>query len=278
MFVPTLLFIPVVAILYLYKLIVFSCKKLSGVNCCKGDHSISNLFYHVIKHVYKRILYKSRTHPKQFVVAGYRAPKWYIFWLFGLLYGTAAFAGAVFWDNFLLEESTTCNSNDPELACFSFPASLSDYPLNCSDTEYLTNNNLTEFVCFKFTLDFGNASGAAGGTFILSAVVLGTITVLLLKCSQGRNPKGKKWLRRTVTIILQVLGFMITLAMPVILFFAPILGDLLYRSVESILQTFAAIFLVLVAITTPWYWFEKEGGKDKQDPAEKGIEMDQLQA
>ena len=276
-FVAPLLFILVVAILCL--LIVLSCKKLSSLNCCKGD--LRNLLYHVIKHVYKRILYKSQIHPKQFVIAGYRAPKWYNFWLFCLLYGTAAFAGAAFWDKFLLENSTTCNSFDPELACFSLPASRSDSPVDCSDTDYLTNNNLTEFICFKFTLDFVNATGAAGGIFFLSAVVVGSITVLLLKCSQGRNPKRKKWLRHSVTLVFQVLGFIITLAVPVILWSSPILGDLLYWSIGSILQTFAAIFLILVAITTPWYWFEKEGDKTsktqqrEQDP-ERGIEKDQL--
>ena len=247
-FAAPVLFIPVLGILCLYKLI----RRCSYKNLL-GDKSFVGLFEFLGKYaLIDMILHRSKAYPQQFVVAGFRAPKSYIFWLFSLLYGTAAFAGARFWDNFLLQESTTCNPADTELSCFSFPANLYDYPVDCSDTEYFTDNNLTEFICFKFTLDFGNASGAAGGTLVLTFLVITIITVNILKCS---NAKYSTLPQRIVIIAVQIVGIIVTLTMPVILYFTPILGDLVYRSIDSILQLIAVIMLVLIVMTTPWCLF-----------------------
>ena len=229
--------------------------------------SLLDLFEKASRHFFDKVLHRSKLFPEQYVVSGYRAPRWYIYWLFSLLYGMIAFAIALFWDNFVLSEVNFCKAGDEEnQACFNMPPSYLDiewfaYPLtNCDDI-----NNLTDYtlLCFEFEFGFDKATAAAGGVFILASLVLTIITILILNCANNTDtttPHGscKRHFRRSLALIFQLIGITASIVIPIGLFINPFVTSTLYRNPRSLLKMLSAVYLILFAWTTPWCWFVEE--------------------
>ena len=79
------------------------------------------------------------------MVSGYRAPRWYVYWLFSFLYGIITFSIELFWDNYVIKETKFCENENNHQACFIMPQDYSDidwyaYPLtSCDDIENKSN-------------------------------------------------------------------------------------------------------------------------------------------
>ena len=139
--------------------------------------SLLDIFERASRNFFDKILYRSKKYPEQYVVSGYRAPRWYIYWLFSLLYGIITFSVALFWDNYFIKETTVCENSNKDQACFSMPQEYSDinwyaYPLTSCEAE--ANNSL---LCFEFAFNLGKATGAAGGVFVAASLILTIITI-----------------------------------------------------------------------------------------------------
>ena len=224
---------------------------------CKCVHSVIDWFVDITtNNAFGKILKKQKDGVNNkyiTTVFGFKASRIYIYWLFGYLVQVSGAVFLVFWDDFLLEESNDCKPNDIDLTCFSSDASSSDLPLNCSDTHYLEENNITSFTCFKFVFNIGKASGSAVGIFTIANIIVTIITWITLHVSNG------KWYRRLCTYLMQcallaasaALFYVFLLAVPSTLI------ELLERLHYSTLKIIAVFAILFYCIVIPWFACEK---------------------
>ena len=226
--------------------------------------SLLDIFERASRNFFDKILYRSKKYPEQYVVSGYRAPRWYIYWLFSLLYGIITFSVALFWDNYFIKETTVCENSNKDQACFSMPQEYSDinwyaYPLTSCEAE--ANNSL---LCFEFAFNLGKATGAAGGVFVAASLILTIITILILNCANNyetdgtTNVKHSRRIRRLLTASFQLTGVTITILVPVVIFYTPVFKTKVYENFGNSLKLVTAVYLIMFVWTTPWCWFVEE--------------------
>ena len=204
-------------------------------------------------------------------VFGFKASRLFMYWLFTYYIYLSGFVFLVFWDNFLLEESSDCNPNDTGLTCFSSNASRSDLSLDCSDTHYLEANNITSFTCFKFAFNIGRASGSAYGIVIFAKNVLCPILWIILKFSNGKT--GNRCQKVCVVLVQLVLlsagyGFVYIFFLAAPSTFIKLLKSYKYSAFKA-----AATYLTLVYCTfTPWLTLEKiENNNNNKDSSNEAL-------
>ena len=107
----------------------------------------------------------------------------------------------MFWDYFLFEDSHIC-STDPNLACFPANPNMTTPRLDCSDTGYLEDNNITTIICYRYVFRLSQATGSALGIITIDALVIIIITLLLFKVSNG---SGWNKRRAVLAIAIQII-------------------------------------------------------------------------
>ena len=194
---------------------------------------------------------------KVYIVLNYKAPREYTVQLFMYMIQLTGLALAQFWDDFLLEESYTCSPN-PSIACFrtlTHPV-IYNQRLNCSDTNYLRENNITSVICYRFVLNLATATGSALGLVTTTALIVYIITLLLLKVSKGIS---KKWWSYLTTILIQIILVILTITLTVFLciYHAKITST--YLSEFNVITKDCIIgFIITTSIYRfPWYHFKK---------------------
>ena len=93
---------------------------------------------------------------------GYDIQEWYVIWLYVMMMFIVVLTVTIFWVNFFIETSTSCNPFD-DFDCFpnKRPQDIFyEKPLDCP------NNN--SVICKKFGCNIGNAVGLATGAFAFS--------------------------------------------------------------------------------------------------------------
>ena len=121
-----------------------------------------------------------------------------------------------FWEYFLFEESHTC-STDPNLGCFPSNPNLTTPHLDCSNTSYLEDNNITSIICYRFAYKLGTATGSALGIVTTTALIMSIITIILLKISKGNSEYETTLKRKLCTLFIQISLAMLILAATILL-------------------------------------------------------------
>ena len=125
---------------------------------------------------------------KVYTLLNYKIPDIYIFGLFITVLNLLGVASVQFWDNFLFEESHGCTT-DRTLYCFRNLPGLNTPRLDCSNTSYLENNNITSVICYRLVLSLGTATGSALGVVTTTALIIYLLTLLILKVSKGKSDR-----------------------------------------------------------------------------------------
>ena len=155
----------------------------------------------------------NREEEKLFIVLGYEANLKDMHWLFIILVQASLLAFAQFWDDFLLETSSSCSA-DSDLHCFYTSAlnttnsmsnttdSMLPYQgLNCSNTSQV--EEAASIICYKYVFNIGHAAASAIGIISATGLIIYTICVVFLKMLDGA-----RWRKLAKVIaVLQVLIF-----------------------------------------------------------------------
>ena len=90
--------------------------------------------------------------------------------LFPTLVFVAVSATVQFWDEFLYEESSDCITKS-YTCCYGLYQNTTQH-VDCSNTSYLEDNNITSIICHRFVFRLGTAAGSALGIIATNALVI----------------------------------------------------------------------------------------------------------
>ena len=138
--------------------------------------------------VFSTMLNKHRDRNGQtvYTILDYKVSKRYKVMMLATALSLIGVAGGLFWHQFIFENSNIICSTDPDLACFPAQPNLTTPRLDCSDTSYLEEHNITSVICYRYAYNLGKAVGAALGltaVHVLFTIII--INLLLLKVSNG---------------------------------------------------------------------------------------------
>ena len=92
--------------------------------------------------------------------------------MLGIVLSQIGLAGGSFWYKFLFEKSYAICSTNTNFACFSMQPNITTPRLDCSNTSYLQENNITSVICYRYAYDLNTATGAALTTIVFNAFSL----------------------------------------------------------------------------------------------------------
>ena len=140
-----------------------------------------------------------------FNVFGYEVNLKDMKWLFVILLQASLLAFAQFWDDFLLEASSSC-SDDSKLQCFYTTDSLLPYQeLNCLNTSQV--EEATSIVCYKYVFNTGRAAASAVGIMSATGLIIYIVCIVFLTMLGGA-----KWPKCLIVIakliaVFEILSF-----------------------------------------------------------------------
>ena len=106
-------------------------------------------------------------------IFNYIIQEWYLFWLWVLLLGVIITTVVIFWLNFFIERSSTCDMN--------FDCYPNEPSLDILDEKPLPNCSISEAKCYRFTCNIGNAVGLATGAFAFSWVIASAFLWIIIQ-------------------------------------------------------------------------------------------------
>ena len=128
---------------------------------------------------------KSYTGKKINSILNYKVPEEHILGLLIIVLNLFQVAFSQFLDNFFFKETHGCTA-DTTLDCFPSNAALDTQRLDCYNTSYLMENNITSVICYRLVLNLGTATGSALGTVTTTALIIYLLALLILKVSNGK--------------------------------------------------------------------------------------------
>ena len=230
----------------------------------------------LIKHVFSTMLNKhnDRAGKKVYTILNYKVPDRYQVLVLAMVLSLIGVAGVTFWDIYLYEESHIC-STDPDLACFPAYPNMSTSSLDCSDTSYFDNNNITSVICYSLVNNIGIASGSALGIVTAYALLIAIYTLLLLKVSNG---SGWNKRRALITVALQITTVATSLGIAINLIFFPVTKfhhTNENRIIWILITGHLNYTIVYCAVLFPWWSFKKikdDENDNKEDDKENDEE------
>jgi hypothetical protein len=158
-----------------------------------------------------------------------------------------------FWNEFLVEESYSCQS---DVNCFVLDENdspLHQEPLvreNCTEFELITSKDSSNITlcCFKFVFNYASALGNAGGVLILASAVMNIQAGLWI----GASVCGGKLGRSVAIAAVATLNVIVEAAMfalPFAVFYIPLLQETITRTSRSQVQFFTYWITFLCAFT-----------------------------
>lgn len=154
-----------------------------------------------------------------------------------------------FWDDFLIEESRGCNT-DAQLACFPLFPDMDTPRLNCSDTSYLVNNNITSVVCYRLVYKIGTATASALGVVTITGLTIYIFNLIFVKLSKIKL----KWKRHLAVLIVHIILTVVVIAVTVVICYfqfgsSPTRAD----QAADILKNLYVCFALMISIAyNPW--------------------------
>lgn len=195
--------------------------------------------------------YSNFTHAKvhnKFVFFGYVVPDGFLRQLSLLILLLSGYAGAAFFETFLVKDTTICDETNPRLACFLSTAKMHDRPLNCSNISSYNGPNST-VECYEFVFDINGGAAAAGGIFTMASIAITAYGWIIIKISGGRHVL--RW-RCIATFSFQFASVFVMSATA----FLPLLVS---NYTPNLYLNVCAFWLIaLCAINMPWMQFHKE--------------------
>ena len=229
--------LPVMILLGLSVCIMFA--HLSLLEWCPCNPTLK-----VVEVVFTRFLKNrnpnNREEEKLFTVFGYEANLKDMHWLFIILVQATLLAFAQFWDDFLLEASSSCSA-DSNLHCFYTTDPLLPYQeLNCLNTSQV-EEEATSIICYKYVFNTGRAAASAIGIMSATGLIIYTVCIVFLTMLDGA-----KW--PTCLIVIAKL-----IAVFEILLFCAVLGGLqlthtnhatgVFGKITSFLKTLSMVLM-----------------------------------
>lgn len=176
-------------------------------------------------------------------------------WLLAVLFMVVAFVCSctvvAFWCEFLVSEGDHCNAH---MDCFAKNAShalVSNMPLSNDECWDYESRNYT-IHCFKFSLDYAGALGAAGGVLVLASVIMNVQAGLWI----GASSQEGKWAWRLavggVTALNALVGAALV-ATPIVVQLVPFLREKITGTDRDAARfyTYWATFLSAFTISGP---------------------------
>ena len=236
-------------------------------DCCNDEwrlvKKLQNIRDKTINQVFDKILQIQHEGKNSFVqVFNYEAPRSYtnlLFLTFVLLITSAVMQ---FMDDFLIAESD-CTTKG-YICCFDADT-IATPRLDCSNTIYLEEHNITNVVCYRFVFRLGTATGSAIGVVATTAASLLAITWGLLYTSKGTRSisSGNRCTctcQAVLTVLLQVFAAGLVLLVTAFLCYNKVvsypdswIGIAIKVSEVYPTGSIIAIYIILF----PWYEFEK---------------------
>ena len=225
----------------------------------------------LIKYFFSTMLNKhtDRAGKNFYTILNYKVPERYKVLMLALVLSLIGFVGVNFWDIYLYEDSHICNT-DPQLACFPVYPNMSTPRLDCSDTSYLEDNNITSVICYRYAPRLGIAIGSVLGIITACALFIAIYTLLLLKVSNG---SGWNKRRALITVALQITTVATSLGVVINTIFFP--GSNYYTNEKRIIKVLTIVYLnytiIYCAVLFPWWSFknikddENDNKKDDKD-------------
>ena len=193
-----------------------------------------------------------------YIIFNCYAPQDYSIVLFSYVGQLIGIAFMQFWDDFLFEVSHIC-STDPDLACFRSNPNMTTPCLDCSNTSYLEDNNITSVICYRYVFRIGTATGSALGTVTATALIICFITYISINgicCNKIMS-----------TIINQVILIIVTIGLVVTLIYFQItlISVNKYEVITSCFKYFTIGIIVVNSILgTPFLKFERKQKEKKR--------------
>lgn len=168
------------------------------------------------------------------------------------------FSVGVFWDIFLLKDSSECD--DTTIDCFAQVAGNdTSSPIYDCETYEKLGSNVT-ISCYSFVYSFGPALAASGGLFTMIKIVMGTIAGTFLALYGYALRKKKKRLLRFTFFLQLFLLLLIPFGFPIVLIvFVVGLPSLSYANIA---QVVILIFTLAIGFSIPWINFVPENNED----------------
>ena len=210
-----------------------------------------------IKLVFSTMLNKHRDRNGKtfYTILDYKVPKRYKVMMLATALSLIGVAGGLFWHQFIFENSHIICSTDADLACFPAQPNLTTPRLDCSDTSYLEEQNITSVICYRYAYNLGKAVGAALGLTAVNVLFTIIINLLLLKVSNG-----SEWTkcRAVLTVAIQLTTVTILAAS------IALLSYLILKSKSETIQLVIGITihicllytLVYSTVLFPWWSFK----------------------
>ena len=224
----------------------------------------------LIKHIFSTMLnnYIDKSGKQICTILNYKVPERYKVMMLAMMFSMTGVGGMRFWDISVFEDSYIC-STDPDLACFPAYPSITTPRLDCSNTSFFEDNNITSVICYRHTFKLGQATGGALGIIAMNVLYIMFITVLLLKVS-----KGSEWNKRraVLTIAIQITIVVITLVVLVSIFFlpGPKTTTLEKRIVLLIVNLSFHYTILYSTVLFPWWSFSKINDKENDKEESNG--------
>ena len=220
----------------------------------------------LIKHVFSSVLNKQRNRKGKtvYTILDYKVPKSYKVMMLAIAISLIGVAGKSFWNVFLFGKSNICGT-DPKLACFPAQPNLTTPRLDCSDTSYLEDNNITSIICYRYAYNLSGATGAALGIIVIDALFIITITVILLKLSNG-----SEWTkcRAVLTVSFQItIVALVAVYIAVLVYMFPTAGHYTIERRIFIIagNVFVLYTIIYSTVLFPWWSFKKMKDNEEDD-------------
>ena len=220
----------------------------------------------LIENVFSILLKKhtDRAGKGVYTISNYKAPDRYKFLMLAIALTLIGIVWIMFWDHFLLEKSHNC-STDPDLACFPAYPNISTPRLDCSDTSYLEDNNITSVICFRLVYRLGIATGSAVGIVTTTTMVIAIITSVLLKASNG---SGWNKYRAVLTVAIQITIVAITvgIAIAIYLFHTSTSLAAVEKQITRVVRDTSVTYTVIyITVLFPWWSFEQINDNENEN-------------
>ena len=174
--------------------------------------------------------------PTIYSICGRHVRSWLLAVLFMVIIFVCTCTAVAFWNEFLVEQSQTCDS---QMDCFGLDlhtySPLYQEPLaNCTDFESMDNVTIS---CYKFVFNYASALGNAGGVLVLASVIMNIQAGLWISAS---NQQGKcAWHCSVVSVAAMNIIIVTALcATPFIINFVPLFKETVWSTNRGLVQFF----------------------------------------
>ncbi len=189
-------------------------------------------------------------HQNIYTICGRHVRPWLLVVLFMVVVFVCSCTVVTFWCQFLITESDRCNHH---MDCFVRNETTKEFPeipvSNCSDYD-----NVTSYVmrCYRFSFNYADALGDAGGVMILATVIMNIQAGLWIGAS---SQTGKKtWYLAVMGVaLLNIVIEVGLIATPLVVQFVPLLQSRITNTDKNAVQfyTYWATFLCAFTISGP---------------------------